>query len=84
MAGISSIIDQIRELILFPVKIPELYKSLGVTPPSGILINGPTGCGKTSLAMAIAGELGLPFFKVPIGFISSSMIYFGLDLEHAS
>jgi ribosome biogenesis ATPase len=64
MAGISSILDQIKELVLFPIRIPELYRSLGVIPPSGILIHGPTGCGKTSLAMAIAGELGLPFFKV--------------------
>ena len=32
-------------------------------PPCGLLLNGPSGCGKTFLATAIAGELGLPFFK---------------------
>lgn len=58
------ILDKIKELIFFPVRLPKLYSDLGVHPPSGILLHGPSGCGKTSLAFAIAGELGLPFFKV--------------------
>ena len=42
---------------------PDLYSYLGVQPPCGLLLHGPSGCGKTALAYAIAGELGLPFFK---------------------
>lgn len=64
MAGIDSIVSVVKELVFYPVKVPEIYRSLGVRPPSGILLNGPSGCGKTSLALSIAGELGLPFFKV--------------------
>jgi ribosome biogenesis ATPase len=64
MAGIDSILQQIRELVFYPVQYPELYAQLGVSPPCGILLHGPSGCGKTLLATAIAGELGLPFFKV--------------------
>jgi len=63
MAGIDSILQQIRELVFYPVQYPELYSLLGVSPPCGILLHGPSGCGKTLLATAIAGELGLPFFK---------------------
>ena len=42
---------------------------IGIKPSIGLLLQGPTGCGKTSLALAIAGELGLPFFKVIIALI---------------
>ena len=64
LAGIDSILQKIEELAFFPTKFPELYSYLGVSPPCGILLNGPSGCGKTMLASAIAGELGLPFYKV--------------------
>lgn len=64
LAGIEPVMDQIRELVFYPVQYPELYAHLGVSPPSGILLHGPSGCGKTMLANAIAGELGLPFYKV--------------------
>jgi len=63
LAGIDSILAQVQELVFYPIRYPELYLHLGVSPPSGILLHGPSGCGKTLLANAIAGELGLPFFK---------------------
>lgn len=63
MAGIDSISLQVKELIFYPVLYPGLYSYLGVQPPCGLLLHGPSGCGKTALAYAIAGELGLPFFK---------------------
>ena len=63
LAGINSILGQVRELVFSPVLYPDLYRQLGVRPPCGLLLNGPSGCGKTLLAYAIAGELGLPFFK---------------------
>lgn len=63
LAGIESILSQVRELVFYPVQYPDLYQMLGVQPPCGLLLRGPSGCGKTSLACAIAGELGLPFFK---------------------
>ncbi|ESO87775.1 hypothetical protein LOTGIDRAFT_166366 [Lottia gigantea] len=50
--------------LLVHMKHPEVYKQLGVTPPRGFLLHGPPGCGKTLLANAIAGELGLPFIKL--------------------
>jgi len=66
LAGIDAIHQLIHETVFFPIKYPTLYKHLGICPPVGILLHGPSGCGKTSLALAIAGELGLPFFKVTV------------------
>ena len=63
LAGIDIVISQIKDLIFYPIRYPELYTHLGVRPPCGILLNGPSGCGKTLLAYSIAGELGLPFYK---------------------
>lgn len=44
------------------IKHPEVYKTLGVSPPKGFLLHGPPGCGKTLLAQAVAGVCTLDLF----------------------
>ena len=53
-----------RQLIEYPLSHGEIYAHLGVEPPRGVLLHGPPGCGKTLLAQAIAGEVGVPFLSV--------------------
>ena len=64
LGGIEESLRAIRELILCPLTHPELYTWLGVDPPRGVLLHGPPGCGKTTLAHAIAREAGVPFFCI--------------------
>ncbi|ELP92133.1 atpase AAA family protein, partial [Entamoeba invadens IP1] len=64
IGGIDKIITEIRELVEYPLLHPEIYKHVGIDPPRGILLHGPPGCGKTLLAEAIAGEVGVPFIEV--------------------
>ncbi|CAI5480534.1 unnamed protein product [Closterium sp. Yama58-4] len=71
--GIDGVVEQVRELILYPLAHPELYAWLGVEPPRGVLLHGPPGCGKTMLAHAIAREAGVPFFKIAAPEIVSGM-----------
>eukprot|EP00171_Calliarthron_tuberculosum_P013178 IDg13178t1 len=73
IGGIDGTLQTIRELTEWPLFHREIYSHLGVSPPRGILLHGPPGCGKTLLAHAIAGELGVPFLKVTGPEVVSSM-----------
>lgn len=73
MGGVDAILETVRELTEWPLHHPEIYSHLGVEPPRGILLHGPAGCGKTLLAHAIAGELGVSFLRVTGPEIVSSM-----------
>ncbi|KAH8740071.1 hypothetical protein FG386_000898 [Cryptosporidium ryanae] len=64
IAGIEGIIKEIQEFIIRPLKHPEIYKMVGVSSPCGVLLQGPPGIGKSHLSLCIAGELGLPFFRI--------------------
>jgi ribosome biogenesis ATPase len=73
LGGMEHVLSEIRQLVEYPLVRPELYRHLGVDPPRGALLRGPPGCGKTHLANAIAGQLGLPYFKVSAPELVSGM-----------
>ncbi|BGP05291.1 putative AAA domain-containing protein C16E9.10c [Rhodotorula toruloides] len=73
LGGVDSCIEQMLELVALPLMHPEVYLHTGVRPPRGVLLVGPPGCGKTMLAGAIAGELGLPFISISAPSVVSGM-----------
>ncbi|PAA77589.1 hypothetical protein BOX15_Mlig033619g2 [Macrostomum lignano] len=54
----------IKEMVELPLRHPQLFKSIGVKPPRGILLFGPPGTGKTLIARAVANETGAFFFLI--------------------
>ncbi len=56
IGGLNEEIKKIREMVEIPMKHPEIFQRLGVTPPKGVLLHGPPGTGKTLLAKAVATE----------------------------
>lgn len=73
LGGLTAITTQLMELIGLPILHPEIYQSTGVEPPRGVLLYGPPGCGKTTVANALAGELQVPFLNVSAPSVVSGM-----------
>ncbi|KAM1080738.1 hypothetical protein ACFX1X_015616 [Malus domestica] len=73
VGGVRKQMAQIRELVELPLRHPQLFKSIGVKPPKGILLYGPPGTGKTLIARAVANETGAFFVLINGPEITSKM-----------
>ncbi|KKJ93387.1 AAA family ATPase [Micromonospora sp. HK10] len=56
VGGLREVKETLTESVLWPLTYPDTFARLGVTPPRGVLLYGPPGCGKTYLVTALAGS----------------------------
>ncbi len=64
VGGLDEVKQELREAVEWPLKDPESFKRMAITPPQGVLLVGPPGCGKTLLAKAIATESEANFISI--------------------
>lgn len=64
VGALANLREKLQLAIVQQIKEPEIYAQVGITAPSGVLLWGPPGCGKTLLAKAVANESRANFISV--------------------
>lgn len=71
VGGLDELVESLRQWTELPLRNPEGFTRLGIRPPRGILLFGPPGTGKSTLAKVVANESGVSLFAVSPGDINS-------------
>ena len=82
VGGLQDSIREVQEVIELPLKQPELFKEIGITPPKGVLLYGPPGTGKTLIAKAVAAATKATFIEVVGSELVQKFIGEGAKLVH--
>lgn len=75
IGGYEDVKTQFRTEVIDAIKDDDgAYERFGVTPPTGILLHGPPGTGKSLFGEALADELGVPYTKLTQADLSSKWV----------
>ena len=64
IGGLEDALQEVIESVELPLTEPELFTDLGIEPPSGVLLHGAPGTGKTLIAKAIASQAHATFIRM--------------------
>lgn len=75
IAGMQELKDYLTQKVIFMIENKELAEQYRITPPNGMLLYGPPGCGKTFFAEKFAEETKFNFMLVKSSDIGSSLVH---------
>lgn len=75
IAGMSELKESLNKQVVFVIKNKEVAEEYKITPPNGMLLYGPPGCGKTFFAEKFAEETGFCYLLVKSSDLASSYVH---------
>ncbi|WP_462272591.1 proteasome-activating nucleotidase [Methanohalophilus sp.] len=64
IGGLDDVLNEVIESVEMPLTEPELFDKIGIEPPSGVLMYGDPGTGKTLIAKAVASRANASFIRM--------------------